>query len=83
MQIKLNRKTPLIRRKQLLGQKSVVYKLCGMIKARRMRLGFAAKMHVKVGDIDRNGKKATRAGWYYKWYRELLSIAFCHPYLNR
>lgn len=43
----------------------------GMIKARRMPLGFAAKMYVQVGDIDRNGHPATQAGWYYKWYRGL------------
>ena len=41
----------------------------GMIKARRMPLGFAAKIYVQVGDIDRNGHAATQAGWYYKWYR--------------
>ena len=38
-------------------------------KASRMPLGFAAKMFVPVGDIDRNGHAATQAGWYYKWYR--------------
>ena len=43
----------------------------GMIKARRMPLGFAAKIYVQVGDIDRNGHAATQAGWYYKWYRGL------------
>ena len=40
-----------------------------MIKAVRMPLGFAAKMWVNEGDIDRNGHTASRAGWYYKWYR--------------
>ena len=62
MQIKLNRKTPSIPRIQLLGQKIVLYKLCGMIQARHMRLGFAAKMYVEVGDIDRNDKHVTQAG---------------------
>ena len=42
-----------------------------MIKARRMPLGFAAKMYVNEGDLDRNGDAATRAGWYYKWFRGL------------
>lgn len=34
----------------------------GMIKARRMPLGFAAKMWVNVGDMDRDGSPATQAG---------------------
>ena len=83
MQIKLNRKTPSISRIQLLGQKSVFYKLCGMVQARRMPRGFATKMYVEAGDIDRNDKHVTQAGWYDKWYCGLLSIAFRHPYLNR
>lgn len=43
----------------------------GMIKARRMPLGYAAKMYVREGDLDRNGQAATSDGWYYKWYRGL------------
>ena len=42
-----------------------------MVKASRMPLGYAAKMYIQVGDIDRNGRAATQAGWYYKWYRGL------------
>ena len=43
----------------------------GMIKARRMPLGYAAKMQVAVGDLDRNGIPAIEGGFYYKWYRGL------------
>ena len=42
-----------------------------MIKARRMPLGFAAKMYVNEGNRDRNGQPCTSAGWYYKWYHGL------------
>lgn len=39
-----------------------------MVKAIRMPLGFSAKMHVDVGDVDRKGRPADKGGWYYKWY---------------
>ena len=43
----------------------------GMVKARRMPLGHAAKMQVTIGEIDRNGVEAVENRWYYKWYRGL------------
>lgn len=36
-----------------------------------MPLGYAAKMYVSQGAVDRNGEIATQDGWYYKWYRGL------------
>ena len=43
----------------------------GVVKARRMPPGHAAKMQVTIGDINRNGVEAVENGWYYKWYRGL------------
>ena len=34
-----------------------------------MPVGFSAKMLVNKGDKDHHGKEASKAGWYYRWFR--------------
>ena len=34
-----------------------------------MPLGYAAKIYVEIGDVDRNNSAATKPGSYYKWIR--------------
>ena len=36
-----------------------------------MPLGYAAKIQIAIGDIDRNGVETVEKVWYYKWYRGL------------
>ena len=43
----------------------------GMVKVRRMPKGYAAKIWVKKGDIDRNGVAASVEGYYHAWVRGL------------
>ena len=45
----------------------------GIPRASRVPLGLAAKMLVKVGDVDIYGNviKRGEGGWYYKWWRGL------------
>lgn len=43
----------------------------GMIRATRMPLGYAAKIWVRVGDVDVDGQRIEfeeEEGWYYLWW---------------
>ena len=48
----------------------------GMIRAERVPLGDAAKMHVHEGEIDVDGKIVEEGaqGFYYKWWRGLHQL---------
>ena len=43
----------------------------GMVRATRIPLGLAAKMWVKAGKVDLDGKIVEEGAYYYKWWRGL------------
>ena len=55
------------------------FALEGMPRAKRLPLGFVAKMKVKARDRDVYGKRAKKEeeGWYYKWWRGI------HPLMGK